>query len=133
MKKIIISALIICSSFSYAQAPISSEIKQDLSSQYISWKRPPKISFTNTDLKGEDRTLIFKLFVSPDGTIAKTEIIKSSGVEELDLKLQHNMKSATFKPLIENGIAIPFVAEQPFNLELAKTERPWWKKILFIP
>lgn len=133
MKKIAISAFIFCSSFSHAHSPIQPEIQQESNSQYISWKRAPKMSFTNTDLKGEDRTLIFNFFVSTDGTIEKTEIIKSSGIEELDLKLQANMKSAKFKPLIENGIATPFVAQQPFSLKLDKPERPWWKKIFFIP
>ena len=133
MKKIIISALIICSSFTYAATPNEPKQAIDENLTSVQWAKPPKPSYTNDDLQGSERTVTIKMYVSEDGSIKQTKIVKSTGIEALDLKVHSAVISAKFKPYTENGVRYPFIAEQPFHLTLNKTERPWWKKIFFIP
>lgn len=45
---------------------------------------------------------------------------KSSGIAALDSKIERAVRSAKFKPYKENGVAYPFIAEQPFKLNLNK-------------
>lgn len=116
MKKLLISALIICSSFTYAEIPNKPELQDYKTLGSVQWLRSPKPAYTNRELQGKDRDLIIKMYVTENGTIEKTEVVRSSGIEALDLKIQRAVRSARFKPYTENGIRYPFIAEQPFEL-----------------
>ena len=77
MKKIIISALIICSSFTYAATPNEPKQAIDENLTSVQWAKPPKPSYTNDDLQGSERTVTIKMYVSEDGSIKQTKIVKS--------------------------------------------------------
>lgn len=117
MKKLLISALIICSSFTYAETPNKPELQDYKTLGSVQWSRSPKPSYTNRELQGKNRELSIKIYVSETGAIEKTEVLKSSGIEALDLKIQRAVRSAKFKPYTENGIRYRFIAEQPFSLQ----------------
>lgn len=131
MKKLLVSVLIICSSFTYAETPNKLKLENHKTPGSVQWLRSPKPSYTNIELGGKDRDLTIKLFVSDTGIIEKTEVVKSSGIAMLDEKVLRAVKRSKFKPYLENGVAYPFSAEQPFVLKTT-INRPWWKKILFI-
>ena len=50
------------------------------------------------------------------GKITNARITRSSGLPGLDEKILRAVKSAKFKPYMENGVAYPIRAEQPFDL-----------------
>ena len=118
----------------YAQSP--SEIaKQEVNTQgQIIWQKRPIFKFNNTELGNQNRDITFKLYVLATGEVKKAEVIKSSGLTHIDKRVEQSLLRAKFKPYIENGVAYPFVAVQPFSLKtLKENHRPWWKKLLFIP
>lgn len=84
----------------------------------VQWSRSPKISYTNSDLKGEARAGTVLVEADEKGKITNVRITKSTGVPALDEKILRQVRSAKFKPYKENGVAYPIRAEQPFELEL---------------
>nr|WP_283848268.1 energy transducer TonB [Acinetobacter amyesii] len=97
------------------------------------WKKRPIFNFNNDDLGNQNRDLSFKLYVLATGEVKTAELIKSSGLTHIDKRVEQSLLRAKFKPYIENGVAPPFVALQPFSFKtLKENQRPWWKKLLFI-
>ena len=111
------------SSFCLADSlPIKSNINEKsihkIDSTSVSWKTKPRISYSDAELGCQKRYISVRVHVSSTGAIAKTKTIHSSGLINLDKKIENAIKLSKFKPFIENGIAIPFIAVQPFELPL---------------
>lgn len=137
MKKILCLCFIVfLQSLTALYAQIPSEIaKQEVNTQgQIIWQKRPIFKFNNAELDNQNRDLAFKLYVLETGEVKKAELVKSSGLPHIDQRVERSLLRAKFKPYTENGVAYPFVAVQPFSLTTRKeTQRPWWKKLLFIP
>lgn len=91
---------------------------RSLSAGQISWSRSPRPSYTNSDLKGADRSIVVSIEADTSGRITNVRVVRSSGVDALDQKIVRAVRGAKFKPYMENGVAYPFKAEQPFELKL---------------
>ena len=91
---------------------------RNLSQGQISWVRSPKPSYSNSDLKGSDRSIVVAIDADTNGQITNVRVVRSSGVDALDQKIIRAVRGAKFKPYKENGVAYPFKAEQPFELKL---------------
>jgi len=84
----------------------------------VQWSRSPKPSYSNSDLKGETRSIIILIEADEKGKITNARVTKSTGVSALDEKILRSVRNAKFKPYKENGVAYPIRAEQPFELTL---------------
>ena len=83
----------------------------------VAWKRKPKVRIDNSDLKRVDNTtVIIRIDVDDQGRI-KARIKQSSGDSRVDRELIRAVQAARFHPYTENGVAMPFYAEQPFQLQ----------------
>lgn len=91
---------------------------RDLSAGQISWSRSPKPSYTNSDLKGSDRTVVVSIEADTNGSVVNVSIVRSSGIDALDQKILRVVRGAKFKPYKKNGVAYPFKVQQPFELKL---------------
>ena len=136
MKKIIaLSILMLLQSLSvlYAEIPTSNAKQEVQTHSEIVWLKRPVFNFNNAELGNQNRELAFKLYVLTTGEIKKAELVKSSGITQIDQRVERSLLRAKFKPYIENGVVYPFVAVQPFSLTTTQErQRPWWKKLLFI-
>lgn len=136
MKKIIaLSILMLLQSLTvlYAEIPTNNAKQEVQTPGEIVWLKRPVFNFNNAELGNQNRELAFKLYVMTTGEIKKAELVKSSGITQIDQRVERSLLRAKFKPYIENGVVYPFVAVQPFSLTTTQeTERPWWKKLLFI-
>ena len=79
-----------------------------------SWLRQPRVSIQEFELQDQSRKMVVKISADTSGQITHAIIEHSSGLAELDQKVLRAVRSAKLKPYIENGIAYPFVASQPF-------------------
>lgn len=136
MKKIIaLSILMLLQSLSvlYAEMPTNNAKQEVQTRGEIVWLKRPVFNFNNAELGNQNRELAFKLYVLTTGEIKKAELVKSSGITQIDQRVERSLLRAKFKPYIENGVVYPFVAVQPFSLTTTQEkQRPWWKKLLFI-
>lgn len=83
----------------------------------VAWKRKPKVRIDNSDLKRVyNTTVIIRIDVDDQGRI-KARIKQSSGDSRVDRELIRAVQAARFHPYTENGVAMPFYAEQPFQLQ----------------
>ncbi len=134
-KTIALSILILLQSLTALHAEIpTNAAKQEVHTRgEIGWLKRPVFDFNNAELGNQNREVAFKLYVLTTGEIKKAELVKSSGITQIDQRVERSLLRAKFKPYIENGVAYPFVAVQPFSLTTTQeTEKPWWKKLLFI-
>lgn len=118
MNKILILALALSCTPTVMAESINKNIDNKQRHQGGGWLRKPNIRFSNEDLHGKNRNLVIRMHVNTQGSIEKTEITKSSGISALDRKVQLALQRSKFKPYKENGIAKPFIAEQPFRFQL---------------
>ncbi|NHB56540.1 energy transducer TonB [Acinetobacter shaoyimingii] len=91
---------------------------RSLSAGQISWARSPRPSYTNSDLKGSDRSIVVSIEADTNGSITNVRVVRSTGIDALDQKIVRAVRGAKFRPYKENGVAYPFKAEQPFELKL---------------
>ncbi|WP_287910770.1 TonB family protein [Acinetobacter sp.] len=84
------------------------------------WLKKPKFSIKNEELKGYDREAEINFNFDANGQITSTEIIKSTGLIELDNKLIAVVKTGKFKPLKENGVNIPSQLPYRFRFEVSR-------------
>lgn len=83
----------------------------------VAWKRKPKPRLTQNDLKNVSNTaVIVRIDVDAKGRI-KARIVQSSGDAKVDREVIRAVQAGQFQPYTENGVAIPFFAEQPFHLQ----------------
>ena len=86
----------------------------------VQWSRSPKPKYTNSDLDGQNRTVVVLIEANEKGSITSARVTRSSGIPALDQKILNAVRNAKFKPYKENGIAYPIKAEQPFDLTVSK-------------
>lgn len=82
----------------------------------VQWSRSPKLSVSAKDLENQPRSAMVLIEADEKGKITNARITRSSGLPSLDEKILRAVKSAKFKPYMENGVAYPIRAEQPFDL-----------------
>lgn len=83
----------------------------------VAWKRKPKPRLSEDDLKRvTSTTVVIRIDVDAKGKI-KARIIQSSGDSRVDKEVIRSVQAAQFYPHTENGVAVPFFAEQPFHLQ----------------
>ena len=63
-------------------------------------------------------TVMIYIEADVKGKIKVARITRSCGVPALDQRVLRGVQGASFKPYMENGVAYPFKAEQPFELPL---------------
>lgn len=83
----------------------------------VAWKSKPKPRLKAKDL--EDVTnpmVVIRIDVDETGRI-KARIKQSSGSPKVDKEVIRAVQAARFHPYKENGVAMPFYAEQPFQLQ----------------
>ena len=71
---------------------------KDLAIAQPQWEKAPVLQYTNVELAHQDRNLSLKIIGNSAGDILKTEVLNSSGIIELDQKVQHDIMQARFKP-----------------------------------
>lgn len=86
----------------------------------VSYVKPPRLSITDRDLKGQARTIRLKINISTSGKVEAVQVVSSSGIAALDQKVANALKRATFTPHRVNGVAVPSYTIQPFELNLPK-------------
>ncbi len=84
----------------------------------VSYIKPPRLSITERDLKGQARTVKLKINIGKTGKVEAVQVVSSSGINALDQKVASALKKATFTPHRVNGVAIPVYTIQPFELNL---------------
>ncbi|MCY6412775.1 TonB family protein [Acinetobacter sp. VNH17] len=82
----------------------------------VQWSRSPKLSVSAKDLENQPRSAMVLIEADEKGKITNARITRSSGLPSLDEKILRAVRSAKFKPYMENGVAYPIRAEQPFDL-----------------
>lgn len=86
----------------------------------VSYIRPPRLEISDSDLKGQARTVKLRISISASGKVDDVQVVSSSGLSTLDQKVARALKRATFTPHRVNGIAVPVYTIQPFELNLSK-------------
>lgn len=100
---------------------------------YPEWDKAPQINLRQ--LKKLTPALYqvnVAMQADPQGNITAYSLTKSSGDAKVDQLVKDAIQHAKFKPYLENGVAYPFIAEQPFEIELKKAKRTWLDKLLRI-
>lgn len=75
----------------------------------------PKINIVDLD-KVTNGTVILRIDVDENGKI-KARVVQSSGNPKVDREMVRAVQAARFQPYKENGVAVPFFAEQPFRVK----------------
>lgn len=89
----------------------------------ISWLRKPQVRITDEQIDGKSFQIIVRVHVNTFGRIERTEITKSSGIPSIDRKVERAVMASKFRPYKENGVAMPFIAEQPFRFSATDSAR----------
>lgn len=83
----------------------------------VAWKRKPRPSLSDKDLASiSNNVVVLRIDVDEKGKI-RARVVKSSGNEKVDREMARAVQAAQFQPYKENGVAVPFFAEQPFRLQ----------------
>lgn len=81
----------------------------------VQWRREPRISIDESELRGVSRMVLLMIEADEKGDITAVKILQSSGIASLDAKVMRAVRSAKLKPYMENGLAYPVKAKQPFQ------------------
>ena len=83
----------------------------------VSWKRKPKPKINAVDLeKVTNDVIVLRIDVDASGKI-KARVVQSSGSDKVDREMVRAVQAAQFQPYKDNGVAVPFFAEQPFRVQ----------------
>ena len=83
----------------------------------VAWKRSPKPKLVATDLdKVTNPVVVLRIDVDANGKI-QARVVQSSGNPKVDREMVRAVQAASFQPYKENGVAVPFYAEQPFRVQ----------------
>lgn len=83
----------------------------------VAWKSKPKPRLKAKDLEVVTNPMVvIRIDVDETGRI-KARIKQSSGSPKVDKEVIRAVQAARFHPYTENGVAVPFYAEQPFQLQ----------------
>ena len=81
------------------------------------WKRAPKPKLMQTDLADvTSNVVVLRIDVDEKGRI-KARVVQSSGSSKVDKEMVRAVQAASFHPYKENGVAVPFFAEQSFHVQ----------------
>ena len=101
------------------EAPVSQAPKRvQIGGNGAQWSRTPNPNYSNRDLAGQNRRIVVLISADEKGNISNVKLTQSSGLSNLDEKILRTVRNGKFKPYKENGVAISFTAEQPFDLTL---------------
>jgi len=81
-------------------------------------RRPMPVYPRASERRGEEGRVVVRVLISPQGTVLKATIQKSSGYHRLDDAALDAARSARFRPYTENGIAYRAMADIPFDFVL---------------
>lgn len=99
-------------------APVDPDRPRFVSQVDYAGRRPvpdyPRLSVR----RGETGRVIVRVLISPSGSVDQVSVRKSSGHSRLDDAALQAAKSARFKPYKENGVALPALADIPFDFVL---------------
>lgn len=99
-------------------APVDPDRPRFVSQVDYAGRRPvpeyPRLSVR----RGETGRVVVRVLISPSGSVDQVSVRKSSGHSRLDDAALQAAKSARFKPYKENGIALPALADIPFDFVL---------------
>lgn len=83
----------------------------------VAWKRKPKPKLVESDLKCvSSNMIVIRMDVDVKGNI-KARALQKSGCDKVDKEFVRAVQSAQLYPYLENGIAVPFYADQSFALK----------------
>ena len=125
MKKTVIASICIISScmslstLSHAVDTTQETRSLQRSANNIFWLKKPSFRFSEHELRQQNRQISVVIHGNEKGEVTLVNIAQSSGLPELDKKVVRAVYQSKFRPYKENGVAIPFTAEQPFNLKLS--------------
>lgn len=85
----------------------------------LSWAKKPRIRLNDHELGQQSRQIHVVINANEKGEVTQVNIAQSSGLAELDKKVVRAVYQSKFRPYKENGVAVPFTAEQPFSLQLS--------------
>ncbi|MGU3312069.1 energy transducer TonB [Acinetobacter sp. M5A5_2a] len=97
-------------------APDPSPKRVSIGGSGVQWSRSPRLTVSSKDLQGEARSIMVLIEADEKGKIINVRVTRSSGISSLDDKVVRAVRGAKFKPYMENGVAYPIKAEQPFDL-----------------
>ncbi|HBN5966650.1 TPA: TonB family protein [Acinetobacter baumannii] len=97
-------------------APDPSPKRVSIGGSGVQWSRSPRLTVSSKDLQGEARSVMVLIEADEKGKIINVRVTRSSGISSLDDKVVRAVRGAKFKPYMENGVAYPIRAEQPFDL-----------------
>ena len=97
-------------------APDPSPKRVSIGGSGVQWSRSPRLTVSSKDLQGEARSVMVLIEADEKGKIINVRVTRSSGISSLDDKVVRAVRGAKFKPYMENGVAYPIKAEQPFDL-----------------
>lgn len=87
----------------------------EIGSDGVQWRREPRISIDESELRGASRMVLLMIEADEKGDITAVKILESSGIASLDAKVMRAVRSAKLKPYMENGLAYSIKAKQPFQ------------------
>lgn len=123
MKSIFIIFCLLVSSFCFGADSKVREVQRDpVSGMLMKWVIPPKIIIKNEILKGYDRDLLIYLETNEYGRVHKAEVIKSSGVDELDRLALRAVKGSKLKVWNEWDVNTnyPLRTKLPFEFSVSR-------------
>ncbi|MFW1953887.1 cell envelope integrity protein TolA [Acinetobacter beijerinckii] len=82
------------------------------------WSKFPQVQINGQELEGQDRFVLVSIISNEKGDIIEAEILKSSGLSNLDEKVLNATKEAKLKPYFADGKYYPIKATLPFDLNL---------------
>ncbi|HEY4542137.1 MAG TPA: TonB family protein [Noviherbaspirillum sp.] len=103
-----------------APAPAPAPVVPRVVSSGVEYLYSPKPAYPAMSRRlGEEGTVVLRVTISERGLVDQIEVAKSSGYPRLDESALRTVKTYRFKPQMENGRAIPVIANipVPFNIE----------------
>lgn len=111
--------LLIGSSLLFSMPTFAAQMGSDYREVYkedksILWQKMPKLIYSNSDLGYQNRHFNCLIYANQDGDITHVEILKSTGIDQLDQKIV----TALYKAKFINPNREDIMVQQPFELTL---------------
>lgn len=100
------------------QGPVDPDRPRNIGKADYMGKKPNPVYPRISQRMGEQGQVMLRVLISPEGTVLKADIRKSSGFDRLDKAAVDAVKKARFKPYTENGIAYKAIVDIPFDFIL---------------
>lgn len=82
----------------------------------VHWVKMPRIIIDDSDLQGQEKTVVVNIKADSQGSIISAEIDKSSGSDRTDNKIIMAIKRAKLKPYQINGVYYPVTFKMPISM-----------------